>query len=232
MSPKVSLPTTPLFVQLSVDSFAVYLRRQMITSPLVSLKLVQPVSITFRLSSFRSSGSAVKGLSSPKLAKAISVGRPIETISAPDASIQCPSQIHRQLGHFFHDCGQHLDCRQRSVERSNFAMGNPSNSVCTLDFGLARQYISSASLGSRRPEVRQARRAAGFMGTVRYASLNPHCNMEMGRHDDLIPILHDGLRVSTTGRCWKHTRGSTKTKRCTHTQTTADDNFERTLQNV
>jgi tau tubulin kinase len=39
-----------------------------------------------------------------------------------------------------------------------------------LDFGLARQYTNSNG------EVRTPRAAAGFRGTVRYASLNAHKN--------------------------------------------------------
>ena len=39
-----------------------------------------------------------------------------------------------------------------------------------LDFGLARQYTNAAG------EVRAPRAAAGFRGTVRYASLNAHKN--------------------------------------------------------
>ena len=43
-----------------------------------------------------------------------------------------------------------------------------------LDFGLARQYTNAAG------EVRPPRGAAGFRGTVRYASINAHKNKEMG----------------------------------------------------
>ena len=43
-----------------------------------------------------------------------------------------------------------------------------------LDFGLARQYTNANG------EVRPARAAAGFRGTVRYASINAHKNKEMG----------------------------------------------------
>lgn len=42
--------------------------------------------------------------------------------------------------------------------------------VYMLDFGLARQYVTSSG------EVRSPRSAAGFRGTVRYASLNAHKN--------------------------------------------------------
>ena len=39
-----------------------------------------------------------------------------------------------------------------------------------LDFGLARQYTNASG------EVRPPRAAAGFRGTVRYASINAHRN--------------------------------------------------------
>ena len=43
------------------------------------------------------------------------------------------------------------------------------------DFGLARQYTNASG------EVRPPRGAAGFRGTVRYASVNAHKNREMGK---------------------------------------------------
>lgn len=57
--------------------------------------------------------------------------------------------------------------------QSNFAMGRlpkDSKKVFMLDFGLARQYTTPTG------EVRPARAAAGFRGTVRYASVNAHKN--------------------------------------------------------
>lgn len=53
-----------------------------------------------------------------------------------------------------------------------------------LDFGLARQYTTATG------EVRAPRAAAGFRGTVRYASINAHKNKEMGRHDDLWSLFY------------------------------------------
>lgn len=75
----------------------------------------------------------------------------------------------------------------RDIKPSNFSMGRlPSNSrtVYMLDFGLARQYTTASG------EVRAPRSAAGFRGTVRYASLNAHKNKEMGRHDDLWSLFY------------------------------------------
>src|SRR5690242_6883601 len=77
-------------------------------------------------------------------------------------------------------------------------------SVYMLDFGLARQYVNAKG------DIRTPRTAAGFRGTVRYASLTAHKNkvrlgkirklkdggqnlgifQEMGRHDDLWSLFY------------------------------------------
>ncbi|XP_050731556.1 uncharacterized protein LOC127006078 isoform X3 [Eriocheir sinensis] len=75
----------------------------------------------------------------------------------------------------------------RDIKPSNFSMGRlPHNCRKTymLDFGLARQYTNANG------EVRTPRAAAGFRGTVRYASMNAHKNKEMGRHDDLWSLFY------------------------------------------
>ncbi|CAG2215256.1 TTBK [Mytilus edulis] len=75
----------------------------------------------------------------------------------------------------------------RDVKPSNFAMGRlqkDCKKVFMLDFGLARQYTTATG------EVRPPRTAAGFRGTVRYASVNAHKNKEMGRHDDLWSLFY------------------------------------------
>ncbi|CAN8009681.1 unnamed protein product [Ixodes pacificus] len=75
----------------------------------------------------------------------------------------------------------------RDVKPSNFAMGRHQHNcrkVYMLDFGLARQYVTTTG------EVRPPRAAAGFRGTVRYASVNAHRNKEMGRHDDLWSLFY------------------------------------------
>ncbi|KAH3846287.1 hypothetical protein DPMN_088586 [Dreissena polymorpha] len=75
----------------------------------------------------------------------------------------------------------------RDIKPSNFAMGrlqNQTKKVYMLDYGLARQYTTPTG------EVRPPRTAAGFRGTVRYASVNAHKNKEMGRHDDLWSLFY------------------------------------------
>ncbi|XP_065911246.1 probable serine/threonine-protein kinase DDB_G0292354 [Dysidea avara] len=82
-----------------------------------------------------------------------------------------------------HNCG----FLHRDIKPSNFAMGRiPANSHCCymLDFGLARQYTAPTG------EIRQPRSVAGFRGTVRYASINAHKSLELGRHDDLWSLFY------------------------------------------
>ncbi|KAK0411730.1 hypothetical protein QR680_005812 [Steinernema hermaphroditum] len=75
----------------------------------------------------------------------------------------------------------------RDIKPSNFAMGRTSSNmrnVFMLDFGLARQYLNAKG------EIRSPRTAAGFRGTVRYASVTAHKNKEMGRQDDLWSLFY------------------------------------------
>ncbi|XP_020706671.2 tau-tubulin kinase homolog Asator isoform X2 [Athalia rosae] len=75
----------------------------------------------------------------------------------------------------------------RDIKPSNFSIGRlpyTARRVYMLDFGLARQFTTGTG------EVRAARLAAGFRGTVRYASVNAHRNKEMGRHDDLWSLFY------------------------------------------
>ena len=82
-----------------------------------------------------------------------------------------------------HNCG----FLHRDVKPSNFAIGClPTTNHCCyiLDFGLARQYTTPTG------EIRQPRAVAGFRGTVRYASINAHKSVELGRHDDLWSLFY------------------------------------------
>ncbi|RDD40865.1 Tau-tubulin kinase 1 [Trichoplax sp. H2] len=75
----------------------------------------------------------------------------------------------------------------RDIKPSNFAMGKSQEKDKTcymLDFGLARQYVTSKG------ELRRPRSSAGFRGTVRYASINAHHSKELGRHDDLWSLFY------------------------------------------
>ena len=79
----------------------------------------------------------------------------------------------------------------RDVKPSNFAVGRTPSTmrhIFMLDFGLARQYTNAQG------EVRPPRGAAGFRGTVRYASMNAHKNKEMGKFDNMYFKVH-GLLI-------------------------------------
>ncbi|CAG2181792.1 unnamed protein product, partial [Oppiella nova] len=89
----------------------------------------------------------------------------------------------------------------RDIKPSNFAIGRSeatAKRVFMLDFGLARQYIISNT-----NEVRPPRVAAGFRGTVRYASVNAHKNREMGRHDDLWSLFYVLIEMVNGSLPWR-----------------------------
>ncbi|KAI8851689.1 hypothetical protein BC829DRAFT_112175 [Chytridium lagenaria] len=48
-----------------------------------------------------------------------------------------------------------------------------------IDFGLSRRFLTASG------HVREPRSKVGFRGTARYASVNAHLGMELGRVDDL-----------------------------------------------
>merc|ERR1711981_129456 len=52
-------------------------------------------------------------------------------------------------------------------------------------------------------EVRPPRGAAGFRGTVRYASINAHKNKEMGRHDDLWSLFYMMVEFANGQLPWR-----------------------------
>ena len=82
-----------------------------------------------------------------------------------------------------HNCG----FLHRDIKPSNFPIGASSITKQTcimLDFGLARQFMSSSG------EIRPPRPVAGFRGTVRYASINTHQSKDLGRHDDLWSVFY------------------------------------------
>lgn len=88
----------------------------------------------------------------------------------------------------------------RDIKPSNFAMGRSPETCRTvymLDYGLARQYTNSSG------GVRTPRTAAGFRGTVRYASINAHKSREMGRHDDLWSWFYMVVEFVQGGLPWR-----------------------------
>ena len=102
-----------------------------------------------------------------------------------------------------HDCG----FLHRDVKPSNFAIGaSPAGKqTCyVLDFGLARQYVTSEG------EVRPPRPVAGFRGTVRYASVNAHQSRDMGRQDDMWSVFYLLIELANGELPWKKIRDKEK----------------------
>ncbi|XP_055343316.1 LOW QUALITY PROTEIN: tau-tubulin kinase 2-like [Paramacrobiotus metropolitanus] len=88
----------------------------------------------------------------------------------------------------------------RDIKPSNFAMGlmpNNCRTVYMLDFGLARQFTGPSG------EIRSPRSAAGFRGTVRYASIAAHKNKEMGRQDDLWSLFYMLVEFASGHLPWR-----------------------------
>lgn len=67
----------------------------------------------------------------------------------------------------------------RDVKASNFVLSQDYRKVFIVDFGLAKKHLDN----SQKP-VKQ-RKTADFRGTVSFASLNAHNNIDLSRRDDL-----------------------------------------------
>lgn len=77
-----------------------------------------------------------------------------------------------------------------STNANNNNNSSPNNSGNNNISSSQSNLPLQANNGVSKFEVRPPRAAAGFRGTVRYASLNAHKNKEMGRHDDLWSLLY------------------------------------------
>ena len=79
----------------------------------------------------------------------------------------------------------------RDIKPSNFAVGDEGNKekIYVLDFGLAVKFLDLETL-----DMRRAKAKPGFRGTVRYASLNAHRGLELGRADDMESLFYSLVR--------------------------------------
>ncbi|CAL2032006.1 unnamed protein product [Caenorhabditis brenneri] len=68
----------------------------------------------------------------------------------------------------------------RDLKPANYACGldDKRHTIYILDFGIARKYINA------KKEIKTPRETVGFKGTVRFAPLSCHRNIEMGPKDD------------------------------------------------
>jgi serine/threonine protein kinase len=74
----------------------------------------------------------------------------------------------------------------RDIKPSNFLI-RPSRKhpVALIDYGLSRVFLDT-----RTRAILPARERPGFVGTAKYASLNAHRGIELGRRDDLFSWLY------------------------------------------
>ena len=68
----------------------------------------------------------------------------------------------------------------RDVKASNFVLCKENRRIFIVDFGLAKRHIDQ-NTGLPLPR----RRKADFRGTVSFASLNAHNNIDLSRRDDI-----------------------------------------------
>uniref|UniRef100_A0AC35GQZ1 Protein kinase domain-containing protein n=1 Tax=Panagrolaimus sp. PS1159 TaxID=55785 RepID=A0AC35GQZ1_9BILA len=89
-----------------------------------------------------------------------------------------------------HQCLEAVQCLHevgylhRDLKPANYACGlkDKSHNIYILDFGIARMYKKKNDLGLM--EIKTPRDSVLFKGTVRFASLACHRNVEMGPKDD------------------------------------------------
>lgn len=67
----------------------------------------------------------------------------------------------------------------RDVKASNFVLSRDNKQVFIVDFGLAKKHLDD------KKEPMTQRKKADFRGTVSFASLNAHNNIDLARRDDL-----------------------------------------------
>ena len=67
----------------------------------------------------------------------------------------------------------------RDVKASNFVLCKENRRVFIVDFGLAKKHLNNDN------QVMPKRKKADFRGTVSFASLNAHNNIDLARRDDL-----------------------------------------------
>jgi serine/threonine protein kinase len=89
---------------------------------------------------------------------------------------------------------------QYYFQPANYAcgIGEKKHTIYLLDFGIARRIVNDENV------LKTPRIYVGFKGTVRFASMNCHRNMEMGPKDDCESWLYMLLdMIVSAGLPWR-----------------------------
>ncbi|KAK2951341.1 putative Tau-tubulin kinase [Blattamonas nauphoetae] len=110
------------------------------------------------------------------------------TITTALVGLQCLEAIE-----IFHSKG----FIHRDIKPANFCVGvgNKTNHIHLIDFGLTKK------INPFEPS-RPSKTGLGFRGTLRYASLNSHKGLELGRVDDLWSLLYMLVELSRRKLPW------------------------------
>ena len=95
----------------------------------------------------------------------------------------------------------------RDIKPENFAvgLGKETGVIYLLDFGLSKAYRDPITHVHIPPRDRRP-----LVGTVRYASLNNHCGMELSRRDDLESLAYIFIYFLRGNLPWQGVRSGTK----------------------
>ena len=86
----------------------------------------------------------------------------------------------------------------RDIKPGNFLVRpEKKNPICLIDFGLSRSYIDPVTGMHKAP-----REDPGYTGTVRYASLHAHDEIELSRRDDMISWFYSMVELAKGKLPW------------------------------
>lgn len=91
----------------------------------------------------------------------------------------------------------------RDVKASNFVLDRQNSQVYIVDFGLAKRHLGNDN------QPLPKRKNADFRGTVSFASLNAHNNVDLARRDDLWSLYFTMLDFLNEKLEWREQRDYT-----------------------